>query len=443
VSHPGQESMRRLLAGEGGPQEAEAAAQHILSCDRCRVLAGNLLDQVRAINPGLRGEGPLHLVFAAIDQERRWGVESLAALVEWTDLRCLPSRRSQRDRVRMRKPCHTIAFFRLVLAELKEEPSWEEAEFLAGLALLCAEAMSQRDQITQSSFHDLQTEGWTAVANARRRAAEWKRAHQALANAERHLNAGTGDPLRKAELLSIAASTLADEGQMPEALDALERCRSLYESLSEWELLARTLVKKANLLVETEPAIGLAALDRAAPWIPAGDSYLTLLSELLRVRCLIELQKPYQALQVYRRCSGQLITDPRIRLPLRGKFTGAQLLDALGFEQEATRLFHEVVDRDVEHELYKDAFLDLLYLYDRHMKAGDRESAGRVCRRALTDPSLRGIAHEQLQTVWSHLLEAAQLRPLSHEALKELRRYMGTHWKHPAATLPVAGLRGR
>src|SRR4051812_1884707 len=237
MSHLGLEAMRRILSGEGETRDAESAAEHIVSCDRCRCLAGTLVDELGAASPRLRREGPLQLVFDLIDRERRWGVESLAAIAEWAELRRLPSRRGQRDRVRMTKACHTSAFFNLVLSELKEESCWEEAEFLAGLALLSIEAMSQRRQIAQVSHHDLQAEVWTAVANARRRAAEWKRAQQALANAELHLREGSGDPRLQAGLLSIRASTLADEGHVPQALDALERCKALYEGLSEWALL--------------------------------------------------------------------------------------------------------------------------------------------------------------------------------------------------------------
>ena len=441
MSHLGQEAMRRVLGGESGPREAESAAEHIVSCDRCRALAGTVIDELRAESPGLRGEGPTQLVFDIIGRERQWGVESLAAIAEWAELRRMPSRRSQRDRVRMAKACHTIAFFNLVLGELKEESSWDEAEFLAGLALLTIEAMSHRQQISQASGSDLQAEVWTAVANARRRAAEWKRTHQALDNAERHLKDGTGDPRLQAGLLSITASTLAEEGHVSQALAALERCRAIYEDLSEWALLARTLVQRANFLVETEPAKGLVALDRAAPLIPAEDSYLTLLAELLRVRCLIELQKPTEALQAYRRCTRLLIANPRIRLRIRGRFTGAQLLDALGFKQQAERLFDEVVDQDIEHELYKDAFLDLLYIYDRHVKSGDLEKAARVCRRALTDSALSGIAHEQIRSLWTELLEAAQRQAISQESLIDLRQYLNTHWKHPAATPPVVAFR--
>jgi tetratricopeptide (TPR) repeat protein len=441
MSHLGLEAMRRFLKGEAGSRAAENAAEHIVSCDRCRALAGTLVDELGAEGERPRREGPLQLVLDLIEQERRWGVESLAAIAEWAELRRMPSRRGQRDRVRMAKTCQTSAFFHLVLSELKEESSWEESEFLAGLALLSVEGMNQRQQVAQASYDDLQAEVWTAVANARRRAAEWTRAHQALANAERHLKAGTGDLCLKAGFLSIRASTLADEGHVSEALDALETCKAIYDGLSEWALLARTLVKQANVLAGTEPAKGLAALDHAGPLIPAEDSYLALLAELLRVECLIEVGKPGEALQIYRHCSRFFIACPRARMRIRGRFTGARLLDALGFQQQAERLFGEVVDRDIEHELYKDAFLDLLYLYGRHVQAGEPEKAARVCRRALTDPALSAVAHEQIRALWTQLLDAAHRQAISRELLNDLRQYLSVHWKHPAATPPLVSFR--
>lgn len=432
MAHLEQEALRRILGGEGGLREADSAEEHLLSCERCRALAAAVRDELGVASPG----GPLQLVFDLIDRERRWGVESLSALAEWTELRRLPSRRSQRERVRMSKACHTTAFFRLVLGELKEESSWEESEFLAGLALLSVEATGQRRLISPASRCDRQAEIWTAVANARRKAAEWTKAYQALANAERLLQEGSGAPLLKAALLSITGSTLADQGQTSQALEALEKCRAIYKSLSEWALLARTLVQQANVLAGIEPAQGLAALDQAAPLLPIDDPYLMLLADLLRVECLIEVQKPSEALQVYRRCSRLLPGNPRVRMRIRGRFTGARLLDALWLRPQAERLFDEVVDSDIEHELYKDAFLDLLYLYERHVKSGEVEKAARVCRRALTDPSLSGVAHEQLRNLWTQLLEAAQ-QTVSLELLREIRQYLNTHWKHPAAVPPL------
>jgi tetratricopeptide (TPR) repeat protein len=181
----------------------------------------------------------------------------------------------------------------------------------------------------------------------------------------------------------------------------------------------------------------LRALDRAAPMIPAEDSHLRLLSELLRVECLIELQKPHEAVRVFRRCSGLLTASASIQTRIRGRFTGARLLNALGLKQQAERLFDEVVARDIEHDLYKDALLDLLYLYGRHVLAGELEKAARACRRALTDASLAMVGHEQMRDLWIQLLEPAQRQAISEEVLRELRQYVSVHWKHPAAAAPI------
>ncbi len=441
MSHLGREVMRRILGGEGGSQEGESAAEHLVSCDPCRALAGTVADELRSENPRLAGEGPLQLVFDLIDRERQWAVDYLVAVAEWAELRRLQNRRSQRDRVRMTKACHTTAFFQLVLGDLKETTSWDEAEFLAGLALLCIEAMSQRGRIAPASAHDLKARVWTAVANARRRAAEWQRAHQALSNAERHRKEGTGDPLVEAELLSITASALADEGHLARALEALERCKAIYRARSEWALLARALVKTASVVADSEPAQALEALDDAAPLMPVADAHLALLADLLRVECLLGVSRPYEALQAFRRCSRPLQASPGIRMQIRGKFTGAKLLDALGYKVTAERLYDEAVDCEIEHELYKEAFLDLLYLYGRHVKAGEIEKAARVCRRALTDATLSAVAHDQMRTVWERLLAATGHHTIGQEVLTDLRRYLHVNWKHPAPAVPAVDFR--
>ncbi|MEP7012081.1 MAG: hypothetical protein ABJC13_17285 [Acidobacteriota bacterium] len=440
MSHFEQEALRRILSGEGGSLETEDAAEHLLFCDRCRAVAGTLLEELRTeIQPGLPKGGRLQVVFDLIDRELQSGVVSLTALAEWAGVRCLPNRRSQRERDRMAKACHTTAFLKLVLGGLKEEPNGEEAEFLASLAFLTIEGMLQRQRTTLFSSRDLQAEVWTAVANARRRAAEWRRVHQALDNAERHLKEGTGDRRLKAGLLSITASTLDDEGHVSQALDALEECKAIYESLAEWDRVARTLIQMANVLEPIKPDQGLLALDRALPLIPVENLFMRLSADFVRVECLIGIGRPSEALRVFNRSFHLLALSPRIRPRIRGRFTTARLLDALGFKQSAERFFDDVVDQDIEHDLVKDAFLDLLYLYERHMRAGDPDKAARVCRRALTDPALATIAHEQLQALWTLLLEAVAIHPISQERLSALRQYVNVHWKHPAATPPWVG----
>lgn len=432
--HLEEQALRRMLGGESG-QDAEVAAEHLLSCHRCSALATTVLDELRTEKPELREEEPLELVFGLLDRRRQWGLEALIAQAEWAELRRL-NPRSQRDRVRMTKACHTPAFFRLLLEELDSAESWQEAEFLAGLALLAAEAREQRRLIDRAAKSDLQAEVWTAVANARRKAAEWPRANQALANAERHRREGSGKQLLEARILSITASVLADQGQEFQSLAVLDRCRLIYEERAEWALLARTLVQIANVLVSIEATRALAALDQASPHIPSEHSQLTILAELLRVRCLIGLHRPSEALQVYHRCSKLLVTNQEIRLKIRGRFTGALLLHAFGHAGRAERLLNEVVDRDIEHGLFKDAFLDLLYLYEHHMKEGNHIKAAQTCQRALTESALAEFAHDQLRGLWQQLLAAAQSQAIPRDWLRESWTYISAHWKNPAPQPP-------
>ncbi len=438
MDHLGQGEMRRILGGEGGHLEAEEAAEHLLSCDRCRAQAESVIEELRAARPDLRGAGSLQLVLDLVDREHRRGLESLAAIAEWTELRRLASRHSQRDRVRMSKPCHTLPFFRLVLDDLKEAPTWTEAEFLATLALLSIQAMSPR--ISPAFSNDLQTEVWTAVANTRRRGAEFAKAHQALAHAEKHRKDGTGDPRLEAGLLSITASVHADEGQVLKALDALKRCLQIYEELSDGPLLARTLVQKANFQESVDPAQGLVTLDQAAPLIPSEDTHLRLIAELLRVDCLIDIGRSGEALRVYLRCPGLLAANPRPRMQIRFRYMGARLMEVLGHKSQAERLLDEVVDKDIENDLYKDAFLDLLYLYGVHMKSGNLDKAERACRRALTDISLAAVMHDQMRDLWTQLLETTRHAAVSQDRLNGLRQYLEVHWRHPAAAPPTLSL---
>ena len=59
--------------------------------------------------------------------------------------------------------------------------------------------------------------------------------------------------------------------------------------------------------------------------------------------------------------------------------------------------------------ILETAFLDVLYLYSRYVKAGKIEKAACVCRKALTDASLSAVAHDQMRTVWEQLLAATRI----------------------------------
>jgi hypothetical protein len=118
---------------------------------------------------------------------------------------------------------------------------------------------------------------------------------------------------------------------------------------------------------------------------------------------------------------------------LRSTFTAARLLEALGRAKEAEKLFEEVIAEGLEQEWYKDAFLDLLYLFGFHIRAGSAEKAVAVCQRLLAQLDL---GHDQLRAVWTQLRDASGRQALTGQSLAMARSYLRGHWKHPAAKAP-------
>jgi hypothetical protein len=54
--------MRRVLGGEAGFQEEEKAAEHIISCRRCREQAASLLEELRAQRSGFQVAASLQML---------------------------------------------------------------------------------------------------------------------------------------------------------------------------------------------------------------------------------------------------------------------------------------------------------------------------------------------------------------------------------------------
>ncbi len=432
MAHVSKEAFQRLVAGKAGEVEVERLAQHALTCDSCRALIAGLLEDLAS---GAKREGPLKALIEFNRRERENALEALVARAEWSFLRGL-TRKAQKDRVIQSRTCHSWAFLEILLAELRSASSRDESEFLASLAILAVQGMEAK-KYPVSHKNDLLAGVWTEITNVRRIGTEWHHAEVALRRAEHFLAEGTGDPLPRARMLSIAASLRADQGYLSDALVLLERCRHIYETNRDWPLVARTLVQMAHVLVDGEPERGLALLDQAGPLLLAEDATLRWIAAILRTECLIETGRVPQALMAFQEVESLLDAQTRPNAKLRSMFTAALLLEALGRTKEAERLFEEVIAVGLEREWYKDAFLDFLYLFGFHIRAGSAEKAVDVCRRALAQLDLLELGHDQLRVVWTQLQEAAERQALTQQSLAMARAYLRVHWKHPAAKAPV------
>ena len=284
--------------------------------------------------------------------------------------------------------------------------------------------------------HDLRAQLWTEVANARRIASEWRKASSALLQAGKHLAEGSGDPLLKARMQSVSASLLADQGRRAEALAALEECVELYQGQGAWPLVGRTMVQMAHTLVDTDPARALTLVEEASPLIPATDVSLRCLGENIRTDGLISLDAIELALQIFDQAEPLRRSGASPAARRRSDFYAARLLEHLDHYREAVQLFEAVIADGFDQEAYREAFLDLLYLFSVHIRQGATERAVALCRQAIERLDFFGLGHEQMRAVWTELRDAAMRQAIRLEALAEVRDFLRVHWKTPAARAP-------
>ena len=362
-------------------------------------------------------------------------VEPLLAKALWCRLRRKP-RKEQQALVARSSECHTRIFIEVLLSEVCQTNSREEAEFAASLAFQAIAPMEAPAPLK----HDLQARLWTEIANVRRIAAEWSKANAALAQARKHLGDGSGDSLIKARAQSVSGSLFADQGRRVEALAALEECLELYESKGAWAFVARTLVQMAHTLVDTDPARALTLAAEALSMIPAADIVLRSLAENIRTDGMMNLGEIELALHTFDHAE-PLRLGVSAAVKRRSDFIAARLLEHLGYPKEAAQLFETAIADAFDQEAYREAFLDLLYLFALHIRTGATEKAISLCRFAVAQIDLFDLGHEQLRRVWVDLLEATRRQMVTREALVEIREFLSVHWKHPAMKIPKFSFR--
>jgi tetratricopeptide (TPR) repeat protein len=142
---------------------------------------------------------------------------------------------------------------------------------------------------------------------------------------------------------------------------------------------------------------------------------------------------------VFLQRESQWAASPRKRIRLRSLFLGGKLLETLGSHREAIKFFEELVAEDLHHELFKDALLDLLYLFGFFVRLDDAEGAIAVCNRAIRQMKALDLGHEQLYAVWNQLMEIARVKALGSEGLTVIKEYLRLYWRHPAPQAPKLG----
>ena len=438
--HENLEGLRRLFAGKGAPGEIERAAAHLTGCRPCWLLAARALAAQRA-QGGVVLHGALRSIADLHEMEQARLEEWLEAQATWAEIRSL-GQKARRDKVRLTRSLHTLAFLEVLLEEGSgAAPPAESAEFFY-LALLVA-AQLPSPTFSVELKNDLCADCCAEIANARRRLAKWPAARDALQKASQYVEKGKRDGVIQGKVLWRMAALESDLGNVAEAGRQLRRAIDLFEAASQAFLMSTALAQLAYLLLDHDPAESLRTIEQCLSLIPPENPRLVVFAESIKIDCLMALGAPQEALLRFYGLKAlyDQFREPFIRL--RRRFTAARLLEYLGRPQKAERLFQEVIAADLEQGLVKDFFLDLAYLFGFFLRSGQLPQAIAVCQRAAEELSLLDdeegsgeSAREQMQMVWHRLEEGVKKGTVEVGATAILRSYIKAHWKRPASDPP-------
>ena len=247
-AHPDREVLRRLIQGTFASGEGRVVIRHLLQgCAAC----AREIEQLRhpPLTPNSYDEA-----FSRIHSRlASGGLEALRR--EPPSPQRLYAELLSHEAVEGLIQVHsTRRYASLALCELLLQKSSalaiddpERARKSADLAVRVAEQLDL-DLYGSPIVQDVRAMAWAYLAESRRVRAEVQLAESSMAQAERLMEQGSGDPLVRAELLTLKASLAGYCGRFEEAIRILNRAASIYRRLDDHHLLGRTLLKKGTLL---------------------------------------------------------------------------------------------------------------------------------------------------------------------------------------------------
>lgn len=314
------------------------------------------------------------------------------------------------------------------LCELLLEAGWSlrfkdprRTEELAQVAVALAAALPER-QYGPGRTWDLRAKAWTALANGRRILSDFAGAQSALAEAHRHLELGTGDPLVEAGWLEIQASLAKSRRRFGEAETIVVRALRIYRECEDWHSVGAALIKRAAICRaagRVEPAIvygreGIELVDAQREASVLLGGWLNL------VGALHDTGRHRQALAALERARRTyLLSGDRTTL-LRFQWFEGSIAMSLGREELAEGCFRETRDGFLQLGIAQDAALASLDLAGLLARQGRNAEVCRLAAEMIAVFESRESRTEALAALIL-LRHAAERERVTEALLKKLR----------------------
>ena len=328
---------------------------------------------------------------------------------------------------------HTLTLCDLLIDSSLDAGSRDSAEAiaLAELGILIADHLDTR-YYGLAVVHDLRARAWAYLGNARRLAADFAGAEQAMAFAESLSEEGSADPLEEARLLDLKASLLSDQGRFEEAAELLDAVIDLCEDVKDLHRKGRALISKGAYL-------GCAGWPQLA--VELISQGLTLLDEKLEPRLALAARHDLAwFLNDCGRCDRAQTEldsfrldlgaggDPRMELRL--EWLETRIAHRAGRWQEAEQRLGRLLQRSVERGLGYEAALVMLDLATVYLEQGKEDDVRRLAD-AMLPIFLALDIHRQAVAALVTFQQAAAAGRLTHALLRDLAAYLQRARKNP------------
>lgn len=226
-------------------------------------------------------------------------------------------------------------------------------------------------------LNDFRARALTALANAKRAAADFRGSEAAFREARNRLAAGTGDPYERANLLCHEALLLRDLGEFEAAFDVLEEALGLYREMEDPHLCGRVLVQQASSIGFVDPLKGVALARQGLEMLDpeAGDRYLELSARNVLAHFLNDAGYPEEARRIQDASRAAYASFPGVTVQSRMHWLDALIARNLGDfptaerEMRALRATFAKHNFDLELVLVSLDLAEILLWSRRHAEA--------------------------------------------------------------------------
>jgi tetratricopeptide (TPR) repeat protein len=293
--------LEHFFSGDLEEGEAVKVLRHLLSgCEECRHTFKTVLETTREPEPFDYSDLMRRLDLAAVVALGEIDFEKKHAARIWPNLNRLPP--EQRLFIVKHDPLYqTWGIFTAALEDMKvvtlDDPLG--ALDLAHLAVTIAELLDAK-HYGEARLADFKAQAFVALGNTKRILGDFQGAEVALNSAHSLLNAGTGDPYEKANMISVSCSLKADLGYLEDATSILNDAVRHARKIKDRHLAARLTFQQSSYIGFVDPLLGYELADKASRMVDEGESlFLDSASKYLTSYWTNELGDPRLAKTIF------------------------------------------------------------------------------------------------------------------------------------------------